>query len=121
MSESASFTALDWIAVGLSALLSLALIVFPFTVAPSFAQMFSEFGSAFPAVTRAALTPWAAPSLGLLAASPMLVAVALPGAGTLGLRRAMVILSFFLGLFALGTCLFALYAPIFDLAGKIKA
>jgi hypothetical protein len=121
MSRSASFTALDWIAVGLSALLSLALIAFPFTVGPLFAGMLSEFGGTLPAVTRVALTPWAAPSLGLFAASPVIVAVALPEAGSLGLRRAMVLLGFFLGLFALGAAVFALYAPIFDLAGKIKA
>lgn len=120
MSASSSFTALDWVAVVVVGLLSLALLSFPFTIAPSFAVMFAEFGGALPAVTRVALSPWAAPALGLVVASPAVVALAMPGASTLALRRAMVVLAFFLGVIALAAAMYAMYAPIFELAGKIK-
>ncbi len=65
MSASSSFTALDWVAVVAAGLLSLALLTFPFTIAPLFAGMFAEFGGALPVVTRVALSPWASPALGL--------------------------------------------------------
>src|SRR5262245_54129647 len=118
-----AFTALDWIAVVLAALVVLVLFAFPFTIAPSFAQMFAEFGGTLPAVTRAALTPWAVPSLGLVAASPTAIAVAAPALGleSIGLRRSLVVIGFLLGLAVLAAAMYALYAPMFELAGKIKA
>ncbi len=122
MNDADSFTALDWIGVSLSALMVLSLLAFPFTIAPSFAAMFAEFGSALPAVTRAALTPWAVPSLGLVAASPTAIAVAAPalGVGPLGVRRSLVVIGFLLGLGVFAAALYAMYAPIFELAGTIK-
>ncbi|WP_437982839.1 hypothetical protein [Sorangium sp. So ce117] len=120
MSDSISFTALDWVAVVIAGLLALALLTFPFTIAPSFAGMFAEFGGALPAVTRVALSPWAAPASGLLVASLVAAPLALPAASTLALRRAMVVLAFFLGVIALAAAMYAMYAPIFELAGKIK-
>jgi hypothetical protein len=121
MDTSDSFTALDWIAVALSTLLVVALFAFPFTVARSFARMFADFGGALPLMTRLALTPWAAPALGLVAASPTAIAVALPAKGSLGLRRGLVVIGFLLGVAALAGAMYAMYAPIFELAGKIKA
>ncbi|MDC0679120.1 hypothetical protein [Sorangium atrum] len=120
MNASRSFTALDWVAVVAIGLQSLALLMFPFTIAPSFAGMFAEFGGALPVVTRVALSPWASPALGLLVASLAVVALALPAASTLALRRAMVLLAFFVGVIALAAAMYAMYAPIFELAGNIK-
>lgn len=120
MSASSSFTALDWVAVVAAGLLSLALLTFPFTIAPLFTGMFAEFGGALPVVTRVALSPWASPALGLLVASLAVVALALPAASTLALRRAVVVLAFFLGVIALAAAMYAMYAPIFELAGNIK-
>jgi hypothetical protein len=121
----ASFTALDWIAVGLVALLSLALLAFPFVVAPPLAAMYSNLvasdsGAKLPAVTRVALSPWAGPAMSLLVIAPAIVAAARPSS-TLGARRAVVVGAFFLGALALVAMIYAMYAPIWDLADKIKA
>lgn len=40
--------------------------------------------------------------------------------GRHALRRAMVVLAFFLGVIALAAAMYAMYAPIFELAGNIK-
>jgi hypothetical protein len=120
MDSADSFTALDWIAVSLSALVVVALFAFPFTVARSFARMFADFGGELPVVTRLALTPWAAPAMALVAASPTAIAVAVPAKGSLGLRRGLVVLGFLLAVAALALAMYAMYAPIFELAGKIK-
>jgi type II secretory pathway component PulF len=121
MRGSTSFTALDWMAVALVALAAIVLAGFPFTVAPSFARMYADFGGPLPAVTRVIMTPWAAPSLGLVAAMPAVIAVALSGSAPAHVRRGMVLASFLLAGVAIGAVIYALYAPIFDLAGKIKA
>ncbi len=58
--------------------------------------------------------------VGPLVASLAVVALALPAASTLALRRAVVVLAFFLGVIALAAAMYAMYAPIFELAGNIK-
>jgi hypothetical protein len=114
------FTALDWIAVVLTGLGVAALVAFPFGVA-NFATGFAEFGNvSLPPITLLALSPWAPPTLGLLGASPTVVALAIRHPDTLVVRRGLVVLGFFAVAGTLALMLCGLYTPIFDLAEKIK-
>jgi len=122
MTTSDSFTSLDWIGVGLSALTAVVLLAFPFVVAPAFAGMFAEFGatSALPTITRVGLTPWPGLALGLMVTTTTVTAAVLRGPDTIGLRRGLVVGGFFGGALGLVGLLYAMYAPMFDVAGKIK-
>jgi len=113
-----SLTALDGIAVGLVGLLALFLLSFPWVVGNSFEQMFAEFGSVPPRFTQLALKPWFAGSLGVVTACGA-AAGFVPGI-PLRTRRRVIVWSFFFGCAAIALCMFAMYEPIFDLAGKIK-
>jgi hypothetical protein len=120
MVEHEPFTALDWIAVVLTGLGVAGLVAFPFVVAPAFETMFAEFGNmSLPRITNLALRPWAAPTLGLLAASPTAVALAMRHPDTLVVRRGLVVLGFFGVAGALALMVYGLYVPIVDLAQKI--
>ena len=111
-------TALDWIAVCLAAGGTLFCFQFPFFTAPQFALMFRDFGGALPLITRLALTLWFPLAWGTV---PLFIlGGALSGQRTLGSRRVMIVAAFLFNLLAGGVCLYAMYAPIFELAGKIK-
>jgi hypothetical protein len=112
------FTALDWIGVVLAVLAALALVVAPWTVGAAFAAMFRDFGVVLPVITRLALGAWFPVGMALL---PLALALgAAVAGGSLGLRRAMVVVAFVAALGAWAFYLFALYAPMFELAGAIK-
>jgi hypothetical protein len=123
MTSSDEFTTLDWIGVGLNAMAAAALFAFPFVVAPTFAGMFADFGakSALPAITRVAMTPWPSLALGLMVSTLTAMVGVLRGADRIALRRGLVVVAFFVGAIGIVALLSAMYAPILDLAGKIKA
>lgn len=110
----------DIVLVALAGLAATSAVALQLLVVPRFAAMFAEFGAVLPAVTRIALSGW-----------PMLGAALLIAAlGGLGLRLrvigrrepglALLIAAPALGLLADALCVYALYAPIFELAGKIR-
>jgi hypothetical protein len=117
------FTTLDWIGVVLNALLTCALLAFPFAVAPMFASMFDDFcrKDALPAITRVAMKPWPGVGLGLLVAAPTVMASMMRAPESIALRRGLVVVGFFGGALGIALLVYAMYVPIFDLAGSIKA
>ena len=120
MREARALTALDWVGVALTALVTIALLAFPFVVTPSFAEMFREFGNTeLPVITRLALAPWPGVVLGLVVGATTVTAVATSG-WALGVRRALIATAFLSGALALATLIYAMYAPIFALSGNIK-
>lgn len=115
----AELTVLDWVGVVLVGLGCLFCALFPFLVAPAFARMFAELKSAeLPDITQLGLTVWFPLMLGLNPAS--IVFYALSGRLTLGRRRLFLVLAFLLSMAASGVLLYAMYAPIFQLAGNIQ-
>jgi hypothetical protein len=113
-------TALDGIAVFLTGLLTVVLVAFTFWVAPSFASMFRDFGNtSLPLLTRLALSRWF--PLTLAATTAIGPALAYIPAIPLRVRRWTLVAAFVFGGAAAAVCLEGMYAPIFDLAGKVKA
>jgi hypothetical protein len=122
MADHEPFTALDWIAVVLTGLGVAALVALSLVVAPAFATMFADFANVrLPPLTELALHPWAPPTMGSLSALPTVVALAMRHPDTLVVRRWLVVLGFFAVAGTLALMLYGLYAPIFQLADKIKA
>jgi hypothetical protein len=111
-------TALDWIGAAVASLGSVFCLQFPFLAAPWFKKMFADLGGELPGITHLGLTLWFPLILGFLPA----LALALAGAprATLGIRRALILGAFFMSILSSGVCLYAMYAPIFALAGAIK-
>jgi hypothetical protein len=117
----ASFSTLDWMGFTVTALALSWLAYFALVARPAFLHMFADLGSGtdLPAVTRLVGRPWFAPAIATLPAG-LLVAAAL-GRGSVGVRRALVVAAFLLVGAEIGFCVWAMYRPIFDLAGSIKA
>jgi type II secretory pathway component PulF len=80
---------------------------------PKFAEMFKDFGGPLPWSTRILLARW-----------PMMVYAGVCGlllmAG-LSVKKSWLIVAFAGALVGVAFCFLALYAPIFELAGKIRA
>ncbi|MCC6528176.1 MAG: hypothetical protein IT373_36350 [Polyangiaceae bacterium] len=114
-----AFTALDWIAVVVVALIALALALFPFAIGLPLAEVYADFGVAeLPALTAVA-TGLAAPlALAAVVLASLVGAVALRA--RLRTRRLMVAAGFAFGVAALVACALAAYAPIFERAGAVR-
>jgi hypothetical protein len=112
-------TALDWIGAVVASLGGLFCFQFPFLVGRSFKQMFAELGGPLPTITQLGLTVWFPIVLGMIPMS--VLALALFRKAPLGARRALIVGAFILSLVSSGLCLYAVYAPIFEIAGAIKA
>jgi len=113
-----AFTALDWIAVVVVALLGLGLMLAPLTVGAAFAAMFRDFGGTLPGITQLALSPAFPAVAGLLVGGPLAVALLAPL--SLGRRRLLCLVGFLLGAVIAMLYVFAMYAPIFELSGSIE-
>lgn len=88
-------------------------------VAPSFAQMFADFGGELPAITRAVVRPVIASvasgiAVALVAAGVAARTIAGWRAGTLAIYAGAIA-----AVLAVPLMLWALYAPIFEVAGAI--
>ncbi|MFT3836165.1 MAG: hypothetical protein QM723_04095 [Myxococcaceae bacterium] len=119
MAEQREFTAVDWALFGLVALPELFDMVFPFLIAPVYAKMFADFGSAaLPWVTRLALTKWFPFVVGMPAFLPL--ALALDARRALGERRVLLLVGLIVALAGAGLLVFAMYSPIFELAAAVK-
>ncbi len=113
-------TVLDRIGIGLTVFPLAALLFFRPLAGRAFEEMFRQIGTlgGLPAITRLALTWW----------FPVVVGLAPLGALLRGLmagvpvpqRRTWVIGAFFMACIGLAICVYGVYLPIFDLAGKIK-
>lgn len=107
---------MDILAAGVAALASVALVLSPLLVAPSMEAAYRGFTTELPLATRLALAWWPSPALGALIAALLVLAVRSRDL----LRRRLV-----LAAGALAGCLFvialvwALYLPVFALAGRI--
>ena len=112
-------TALDWIAVVVVCTAALFCFQFPFLTAPRFAKMFADFGDAkLPDITQLGMTIWFPMMVGLNPASVVFHAVS--GRHTLARRRLLIVAAFGLSLAACGVLLYAMYAPVFAMAGSIQ-
>jgi hypothetical protein len=82
--------------------------------------MFQDFGSSLPALTELVLSSWFLPLLGVV---PLILlaagAIARPIA-TISVRRGLIVAAFIAGFGATALCLYALYLPVFQLAGSIR-
>lgn len=97
-----------------------ALILLDIFAIPAFARMYRDFASTLPFITRAVIShvvPWVAASSAVIVAGlGMLVRNRGSNSAALGLGLAGIAI----GLGGVVFCFYALYAPIFELAGKIK-
>jgi hypothetical protein len=110
-------TALDWIAVVLTAGVGAALCCFPIP-ARSFMLMYRDFKASFPTITRLAFSGWFPVGLGVLALGTLGVSLA-PGL-TLGRRRFLIVGTFVVGLAALVVLGLGLYWPLWEVADKVR-
>lgn len=114
--------------VGLGAAVALAvaaLMGLQILVVPRFAEMYREFGAVLPILTRVTLVGavpvgGAVVTLGLGAAGALASRRGAEGQGTGAIGVALLAAGVVVGLGAMGVSLYGLYAPIFELAGKIK-
>lgn len=114
-----ALTVLDWIGIFLTGLVAAGLLSFP-VVGLRYQAMYADFGSqTLPLLTRVAVSLWFPLLLGVLVAAA--VAVALTRRVSLGARRGLVVGAFILGAICLASCWVAVYLPIFQLAGQIRA
>jgi hypothetical protein len=111
-------TVREWVRVGLTSLGVVFCFHVAFSMGPRLQQPLEDFGSEIPALTRLVLMPWFPLLLGLIPS--FVVALALVGKTSLGLRRALIAGAFFFSISASIFCLYALYSPVFALAGTIR-
>jgi hypothetical protein len=115
----AELTILEWAFVLLVTFGVVFLMVFPFVLGDRFAKVFAELGGALPSASRLVLTRWFPPGLALVPAAMLVVGVA--SRPSAGVRRGLIAGAFVAVLVSTSFCLYGLYAPIFALAGAIKA
>lgn len=87
-------------------------LIATFFIAPSFVKMFADFGAELPALTRFVLAPW----------GPLSLAFAVGAAALATMRKpvASIVLAVVGVLFEIGVFFFAMYLPIFSLAGNVR-
>lgn len=111
-------TGIDWFRVVIASLGVMFCCQFALSIGPRFQKLFEDFGGELPVLTRLALMPWFPLLLGLIPA--LMVALALVGKTSLGVRRGLIVGALFLSLSASGLCLYGIYSPIFVIAEGIK-
>jgi type II secretory pathway component PulF len=118
--EESSLGAVEIVLGALIAVTAVALVAMEVVVVPGFVEMFRDFGAVLPMVTRIALAPGVpvAAAVAVLALGGAGIAARLRGAA--GAALGLLVSALLLGLGANAFLLYALYAPIFALAGSIK-
>jgi hypothetical protein len=111
-------TELDWLSAAIASLGAMFCCLVALYIGPRFQKMFADFGSELPALTRLALMPWFPLLLGLIPV--LMIALALVGKTSLGVRRGLIVGALFLSLSASGLCLYGIYGPIFVVARAFK-
>ncbi|MFO0722199.1 MAG: hypothetical protein U1E65_00365 [Myxococcota bacterium] len=107
----------DWIGAVVGGLVTFVLFVFPIAIGPTFERMFQDFGGTLPKVTELVLQIWFAPLLGVLPLGLLAFGLA---QGPLRRRRLALVLAFLVGATELGLVIWAVYLPVFALAGRIE-
>jgi hypothetical protein len=121
MSRAEELTALDWIGAGLALMTAAFPTALPLTVGPAFQGMFQDFGTAeLPTLTQLVLSSWFPPLLGLVPLVLLASVVVARPMLTTRARRGLIVGAFFAGFGASALCLYALYLPVFSLAGQIR-
>ena len=113
---------LDWVLLALAACAVGALVALRLLVVGSFVQMYRDFGSpeSLPVVTRVVVTPWATIVATLVVAVLSLVGVGVRAATGARIGTAMSIVAVVVGVASIAAVVWGLYAPIFELAGRIR-
>jgi hypothetical protein len=114
-----ALTSLDWIAVGIIALVATGLMATPWVSTPAFMAMFQDFGSTLPGITKLVAQTWF-PLLGILGAGALVV-TGVTGRRHLWLRRFLFVAAFFLAVGFMAFYILGMYAPIFELASAVSA
>lgn len=105
----------EWIAAFLAGAAVVYLAAyFPLVAAPRFRVLMHEFGAPLPLFTRIAISRWFAPSLALPPAAALALAI-------MRKRPLLIAAAFLLGVSAVAACMYGLYLPILEMAGKIRA
>jgi hypothetical protein len=105
----------EWIAGFLAATTVVYLaLYFPFVATPRFQMLFREMGGELPPLTRIALHAWFAPVLAVLPTASLALAF-------LRKNGRLLVAAFLLSVGGAGLCLWAMYMPLQELAGKISA
>lgn len=112
-----TLTALDWIGGTVAAATALPLLLLALRVVPTFREMFAEFGSVLPWLTQLALMQWPLVLWALVPPAVLGLAASRP---SLKQRRLGIVAAFLLGAAGLAAGWWALYLPIFALAGNIE-
>lgn len=97
-----------------------ALILLDLFAIPAYAKMYRDFAAELPFITRAVIShvvPWAAAAAATIVAGLGMVARH-RGSRTMALGLGLAGIA--IGIGAVVFCFYALYAPIFDVAGKVK-
>ncbi|MBI2894998.1 MAG: hypothetical protein HYY06_15695 [Deltaproteobacteria bacterium] len=81
---------------------------------PAFTEMFADFGGPLPTITLAAIATWPT-------AIVVVLVVALAAVGLWRRRVALLVVATVLAALAIGLTVAAMYAPIFELAGNVRA
>jgi hypothetical protein len=111
-------TLLDWLGAAIASLGTMFCCLFALFIGPRFKKLLEDFGGEFPPITLLVLMPWFPLLLGLIPA--LMVALALVGNTSWGVRRGLIVGASFLSLLASGLCLYGIYSPIFAAAMGIK-
>lgn len=113
----ATFGPIDWITTLVAGNTAVFLLGFSSVAGHRFGSMFDDFGGKVPFVTSLVVRWYVPTAAGLLVAA--LLVYGLRGAPSR--RRALLAGAAFAGLAASAICVYGLYAPVWELAGKIKA
>ena len=112
-----ALTGIDWFRLVIASLGVMFCCQFAL-IGPRFQKQLADFGGEIPAITQLVLMPWFPLLLGLIPA--LMLALALAGKPSLGVRRRLIVGALFLSLSASGLCLYGIYSPIFGILGAIK-
>lgn len=100
--------------------LSATLVLLDRFAIPAFAKMYAEFGGELPLVTRAVISHVFPLITALLAFAVGVLSFVARSRGSKSMALGLGLSGIGIGLFGVAFCFYALYAPMFELAGKIK-
>ena len=112
-------TELDWLGAAITSLGVMFCCLFALYIGPRFKKIFADFGGEYTALTQLALEPWFPLVFGVIPA--LMIALALVGTASLGVRRGLIVGALFLSFSASGLCLYAIYSPIFAARELMKS
>jgi hypothetical protein len=112
-----AFGPLDWLSLLVAGNTAVFLLGFSLVAGHRFGSMFDDFGGKVPFVTSLVVRWYVPTAAGLLVAGALVYGLR----GAPSRRRVTLAGAALAGLLAAAICVYGLYAPIWELAGKIKA